>query len=219
MIGGTIPGLPAVLTGRSGDLGWGLTSSYMDDQDLYIEKLDPDNSTRYLTPEGYKPFRTQKSIIRINDADPVTMTLRWTDNGPVLPGSHYDLASVTPEGHVAALAWTALAGDDTTMSAAMAVMRASSVEEALDAGRLYVAPSQNLTLVDSDSIAMKTLGAMPRRNASHESEGRMPSRGWVRQNRWQGISPYSANPEFIAPAGAFWGIPTTRPWTVPFRCM
>ena len=216
VIGGTIPGLPAVMTGRSRDLGWGLTSSYMDDQDIYIEKLDPDNSTRYLTPEGYKPFRTQQSIIRIKDADPVTMTLRWTDNGPVLPGSHYDLASVTPEAHVASLAWTALAGDDTTMSAAMAVMRAASVDEALDAGRLYVAPSQNLTLVDSDTIAMKTLGAMPRRNASHESEGRMPSRGWMRQNRWQGISPYSANPEFIAPAGGVLGNTNNKTVDRPF---
>ncbi|MCZ0812280.1 MAG: penicillin acylase family protein [Pseudomonadota bacterium] len=216
VIGGTIPGLPAVMTGRSHDLGWGLTSSYMDDQDVYIEKLDPEDSSRYRTPEGFKPFRTQKSIIRIKDADPVTMTLRWTDNGPVLPGSHYDLASVTPEGHVAALAWTALAEDDTTMSAAMAVMRASSVDEALEAGRLYVAPSQNLTLVDHETIAMKTLGAMPRRNARHESEGRMPSRGWVRQNRWQGTSPYSANPEFIAPAGGVLGNTNNKTVDRPF---
>ena len=41
MIGGTIPGIPAVLVGRNADLGWGLTSSYLDDQDVYIERLEP----------------------------------------------------------------------------------------------------------------------------------------------------------------------------------
>ncbi|MEO0747869.1 MAG: penicillin acylase family protein, partial [Pseudomonadota bacterium] len=36
VIGGTVPGAPLVMVGRSAKLGWGLTSSYMDDQDLYI---------------------------------------------------------------------------------------------------------------------------------------------------------------------------------------
>ena len=42
VIGGTIPGIPAVLVGRNADLGWGLTASYLDDQDVYIERLEPD---------------------------------------------------------------------------------------------------------------------------------------------------------------------------------
>jgi penicillin amidase len=216
VIGGTIPGMPAILSGRSNDLGWGLTSSYLDDQDVHIERLNPENPGEYLTPEGYKPFRTARSIIRIKDAEPVTLTLRWTDNGPVLPGSHADLGTVTPAGHVASLSWTALDPADTTMSAAIALMGAASVTEALAAGELYIAPSQNVLLVDNDTIAMKTLGAMPRRNAQHESQGRMPSRGWVRQNRWQGISPYSANPEFIAPAGGVLGNTNNKTVDRPF---
>ncbi|MGQ3486051.1 penicillin acylase family protein [Roseovarius pacificus] len=216
VIGGTIPGVPVVMTGRSHDLGWAITSSYMDDQDVFIEKLNPDNPAEYLTPEGHKPFRTERSIIRIKDADPVTLTLRWSDNGPILPGSHYDLATITPPGHVAALSWTALSDADTTMSAGMSIMHAKTVETALDAGRLYVAPSQNLTLVDQDTIAMKTVGAMPRRNARHDTQGRMPARGWIRQNRWQGISPYSANPEFVAPAGGVLGNTNNKTVDRPF---
>ncbi len=216
VIGGTIPGVPVVMTGRSHDLGWAITSSYMDDQDVFVEKLNPDNPGEYLTPEGSKPFRNEQSIIRIKDADPVTLTLRWTDNGPVLPGSHYNLATITPPGHVAALSWTALSEADTTMSAAMGLMRAASVDEALAAGQLYVAPSQNLTLVDQDTIALKTVGAMPRRNAQHDTQGRMPARGWIRQNRWQGISPYSANPEFIAPAGGVLGNTNNKTVDRPF---
>jgi penicillin amidase len=216
VIGGTIPGVPAVMTGRSADLGWAITSSYMDDQDLYIEKLNAENPQEYLTPEGYRPFRTERSIIRIKGADPVTLTLRWTENGPVLPGSHYDLAEVTPPGHVASLSWTALSPRDTTMTSAVMLMRAGSVEEALEAGRLYIAPSQNLTLVDDEHVALKTIGAMPRRHAKHESKGRMPSRGWIRENRWQGVSPFSANPEFRDPAGGLLGNTNNKTVDRPF---
>jgi len=46
---------------------------------------------------------------------------------------------------------------------------------------------------------------MPRRDADHDTQGRMPSRGWLPQNRWLGISPYSANPEFINPEGGILG--------------
>ena len=74
-----------------------------------------------------KPFEKRASIITVKDADPVTLTLRWTDNGPVLPGTHYNLASITPPGHVTTLAWTALSGRDTSLSAAMRLMEAKTV--------------------------------------------------------------------------------------------
>jgi penicillin amidase len=205
VIGGTIPGIPAILTGRSARLGWGLTSSYLDDQDVFIEEVNPDNPDEYRTPDGWKPFRSARSIVEVKGADPVTLTLRWTDNGPVLPGSHYDLAEVTPPGHVAAVAWTALSDRDTTMTAGMRLMRARSVSEALESTTLHIAPSQNLTLADERGIALKLIGTMPRRDARHESQGRMPSRGWVAENRWQGMLPDSANPAFIDPSGGILG--------------
>ncbi|RXV64301.1 penicillin acylase family protein [Roseovarius sp. A46] len=205
VIGGTIPGIPAILTGRSARLGWGLTSSYLDDQDVFIERLNPDDPNQYLTPDGWAPFRSARSIVEVKDADPVTLTLRWTENGPVLPGSHYNLGEVTPRGHVAAVSWTALSGEDTTMTAAMRLMQAQSVAEALEGTRLFVAPSQNLTVADETGIALKLIGAMPRRDARHESEGRMPARGWIAENRWQGMLPTAANPEFIDPSGGILG--------------
>ena len=216
VIGGTIPGMPVGLTGRSADLGWGLTTAYVDDQDVYIEELNPDNTEEYRTPDGFKKFRKRSSIINIADADPITVTLRWTDNGPVLPGSHYNLGSITPPGHVASVASTLFTEKDTSLAAAMKVMRAKSVQQAINAATDYVAPAQNLTLVDRDTIAMKTIGAMPRRDANHQSEGRMPSPGWIAANRWDGMLPYTANPEFIAPAGGILGNTNNKTVDRPF---
>ncbi|QGX98075.1 penicillin acylase family protein [Roseovarius faecimaris] len=216
IIGGTIPGVPAVMVGRSAKLGWGITSSYLDDQDVFMEELNAANPEEYRTPDGFKPFVTRKSIIEIKDQNPVTLTLRWSDNGPILPGSHYDLAEVTPAGHVAALNWTALNPEDTTMSAAIGLMYADSVAEALASAEQYIAPSQNLTVVDQDTIAMKLIGAMPRRDARHQTEGRMPSLGWREENRWQGLLAYSANPEFVAPVGGLLGNTNNKTVDRPF---
>ena len=216
VIGGTIPGIPAVITGRSDTLGWGVTSSYLDDQDLFIEKLNPENRQEYLSVDGYKEFVTRPSIIKIKDETPVTLTLRWTDNGPVLPGSMFKLAEITPPGHVVSLSWTVLSPNDTSMSAAINLMRSTSVQEAIEAGEDFIAPSQNLTLADRESIALKTVGAFPARDPGHQSKGRMPSQGWHPENRWQGRAPYADNPEFIRPAGGILGNTNNKILDRPF---
>jgi len=190
VIGATIPGMPIVLIGRSKALGWGVTSSYLDDQDVFIERLNPQNPQEYLTPHGFKSFRSRPSIIEIKNAPPITLTLRWSENGPILPGNMYDLNTITPAGHVAALSWTALSAKDTSMSAALDLMAAKSVRQAIASSQGFIAPSQNLSLVDQTTIAMKMVGAAPRRDAASQSRGRLPSQGWRRENRWRGRAPH-----------------------------
>ncbi|NNK78787.1 MAG: penicillin acylase family protein [Litoreibacter sp.] len=216
VIGGTIPGAPLVMTGRSATLGWGLTSAYADDQDIFIEKLNPDNPDEYLTPDGYRPFRSAQSVIRIKDATPVTIDLRWTDNGPVLPGTHFNLDSITPAGHVTSLAWTALAENDRSIESGLKLMRAGSINEVIEAGRNYVAPIQNLIFADQTGVALKTIGALPRRDARHQSQGRIPAPGWRVVNRWLGVLPYASNPEFRNPSGGIVGNTNNKTIDRPF---
>ncbi|AXX97900.1 penicillin acylase family protein [Profundibacter amoris] len=216
IIGGTIPGIPAIMTGRSDYLGWGITTAYVDDQDVYIEKLNPDNPDEYLTPDGYKPFLTSDSIIRIKDEGPLTLKLQWSDNGPVLPGSHYDLGSITPAGHVTTVAWTALSPADTSVSALMGLMQAKTIGKALAQTKGYLAPALNLVLADGDSVAMKTIGAIPKRDRNSQTQGRIPSPGWIAANRWQGRMPYVDNPTFMNPAGGIVGNTNNKMIDRPF---
>ncbi|WP_068114528.1 penicillin acylase family protein [Tropicimonas marinistellae] len=216
VIGGTIPGMPVVLSGRSENLGWGITVAHADDQDLYMEELNPANRQEYRTPDGWRPFRTERSIIRVKEADPVTITLRWTENGPVLPGNHFDLAQITPAGHVAALAWTGLDAADRSVSAGMKLMRAGSVEEGRAAGHDYVAPALNMALADGTAIAMQLFGRIPNRDAAHFSRGRLPSLGWEQANRWRGTKAFETNPHSIDPATGVVGTTNNRITDAPF---
>ena len=205
VIGGTIPGMPVVLTGRTDQTGWGLTTAYVDDQDVFIEQLNPDNPNEYQTPDGYKPFRTRQSIIQVKDATPTTVNLQWSENGPLLPGHHFNLGSITPPGHVTALGWTVLTDQNTSLQAALKIMKAGTIPEMIEGTRDYVAPAQNLTMADLNDVALKTIGHIPRRNIAHQSKGRIPAPGWLAQNRWQGVMPDISNPVFTRPSGGIVG--------------
>ena len=216
IIGGTVPGMPVVLSGRSQTTGWGLTTANVDDQDVVIEQINPDNPGEYLTPDGFKPFRTRQSIIEVADAAPVNITLRWTENGPVLPGEHYNLAAITPPGHVAAVNWTLFTDANTSLQAARKIMTSGSIAEMIEGSRDYVAPGMNLTMSDPDGVALRTIGHIPRRNPAHQSKGRIPTPGWLAQNRWQGIMPGASNPLFNSPSGGIVGNTNNKMVERPF---
>ncbi|MEX0968879.1 MAG: penicillin acylase family protein [Paracoccaceae bacterium] len=202
VIGATIPGIPAILIGRSNTFAWGLTASYLDDQDLFFERVNPENPAEYLTEDGAIPFETRESVLNIKDAPPITLTLRWSGNGPIIPGNAFGLRDIRPAGHEFALSWTGLAVEDFSVAAAIDLMRAHSLDEGRRAVAGLTAPSLNIIMADTAHIAMVSAGRMPARSPEHETLGRLPSAGWVGVNAWQGSFPVAANPAIQDPPGA-----------------
>ena len=217
VIGATIPGLPAILIGRNARFGWGLTTAQVDDQDLYIERIDPENPERYLTPEGWVPFETRTETIRIAGGGGETLTLRRTRHGPVMPpGADLDFSSVTPAGHAVALAWTALTAEDRALDAALALMRAGSIEEAEAGLSGHVAPAQNVVMADAQGVGMVVAGAVPLRSAESRTRGRVPSLGWLPENDWQGMMAREALPRAIRPRSGAVANANNRTTNAPF---
>jgi len=198
-IGGTLPGTPLVLIGHNGRVGWGLTTANIDDQDIFIEKLNPADPGQYLTPDGWAAFEERRLRIEVADAPDEILSVRRSRHGPVLAPGQFGAETVTPEGHVAALAWTALTDEDRSLSAGIALMRARSRAEAMAALADVTAPGQMVTLADAEGIAMAMAGAMPARNAASGARGRIPAPGWLAVNDWQGLRPPSAAPRSLDP--------------------
>ncbi|MCY3878622.1 MAG: penicillin acylase family protein [Rhodobacteraceae bacterium] len=200
VIGGTIPGVPLIAIGRTAKTAWGVTSSYVDDQDLYFEQFDPETDTRYLTPDGSKEFRSRIEVIQIKDQPPERIELKWTDNGPAVPEEYFGLVDIIPANHFASLAWTLLEPENRSISAGIQLMKAQSVDEALEAANLHRAPTLNLLIADHSDIVMQVIGAAPRRHPFHETRGMTPSAGWKPHNRWQGEMSFESLPRFRNPA-------------------
>jgi len=66
VIGGSLPGTPLILAGRNARVAWGLTTTGLDSQDLFIERINPDNPDEYLTPNGWTRFGETEETITIS---------------------------------------------------------------------------------------------------------------------------------------------------------
>lgn len=89
-VGSTLPGVPGIISGRTDRIAYGVTNSYGDVQDLYIEKIDPQDPDRYLEGHLSFPFERLDETIRIKDASVPSgyrnhkLTVRKTRRGPVI---------------------------------------------------------------------------------------------------------------------------------------
>ena len=118
-VGASLPGVPLVVLGRSDSVAWGFTNTGPDVQDLFIEKVNPDNPREYMTPEGWRPFAIEEMAIAVKGVGVRKVERRRTRHGPVLPGFYRNLEGLLGPNYVAALQWTALSDDDTTVAAGM----------------------------------------------------------------------------------------------------
>jgi len=204
LIGGTVAGLPSVVLGRNDRIAWGFTNTGPDVQDLYLEKLDPADPERYLTPEGSRPFERRRVTIAVKDGESVALELRTTRHGPVISDVHRGAARATPAGHAMALRWTALDGDDMTAQAGLRMSVAQDWKGFVAALREFHGPQQNVVYADVEgNIGFIAPARVPIRKAENRIQGYMPQPGWDAAYDWAGYVPFDALPRaFNPPSGA-----------------
>ncbi len=194
--GGTVAGTPFVVIGHNDDIAWGMTTTGSDVEDLFIEKADPADPRRYLTPDGSAAFHTRRELIKVRGAAPVTITVRATRHGPVL--SDTLPAGDVKRGYVLALAAPFLQPDDTTADAIWGIDRAADWTQFRDALRAFVGPQQNIVYADRrGTIGFIAPARVPLRK---EGDGWLPVPGWTGQYDWQGYIPFAQLPQATNPA-------------------
>jgi penicillin amidase len=198
LVGATLPGVPAVVLGHNGAIAWGVTNTGADTQDLFVERVDPEDPARYLTPDGPAPFERREELIAVQGAAPVALTVRATRHGPVISDLLPDAAAMFGADRAVALAWSALAEDDLTLETLLNVGRAQNWQEFVAALREVGAPMQNVHYADtSGHIGFIAPGRVPIRA---NGDGRWPVPGWTGEYDWQGWIPFDALPRMLDPA-------------------
>ena len=150
VIGATLPGVPGVVLGRNDRVAWAFTNTGVDQQDLYLERINPEQPDEYQTPEGWARFATRVERIRVKGGDDVDLTVRETRHGPVISG----LASVEkgfkqPQ-FALALRWSALEPNDTTIAAIRALNKARNIDQAERALAQFQVVTQSALIADVD---------------------------------------------------------------------
>lgn len=199
VIGATLPALPFVVLGRNRDIAWGFTNTGSDTQDLFVEQIDPADSSRYRTATGTEPFRQRTETIGVRGAAPVTMVVRETRHGPVVSDLVPAAADLAGAEHVLALAWTQLTDIDTTVEAGFGIGRAHDWPSFVAAVQRYQGAQQNMAFADRwGDIGMISPGLVPIRRSG---DGRFPVPGWTGTYDWVGTIPPEALPRQLRPAG------------------
>jgi penicillin G amidase len=198
--GASLPGVPLIVLGRGDHIAWGFTNTGADVEDIFIEKVDPNNPRRYLTPEGWLPFSVEEMAITVKGAGVRTVERRRTRHGPVLPGFYRNLEGLLAPNHVAALRWTALSDDDTTLAAGLFDPAMKSVPDYMERMRLFVVPMQSMVLADtSGRIGLIAPGRVPVRDPANQVAGRAPVPGWDAAYDWKGYLKFEDLPREDSP--------------------
>jgi len=72
-------------------------------------------------------------------------------------------------------------------------MLSNSVNEALEVSKNHVTPIKNLMVIDTENIAFKLIGKIPKRNIAHSTKGQFPGLGENRDDQWNGYYAYDVN--------------------------
>ncbi len=199
--GATAPGVPFLIAGHNGRIAWGFTTTHSDTQDLFVERIDPADPTRYVTPTGAQAFETRKETITILGEEPDIITVRTTRHGPVISDAVAEAADAARKAEgdhaVLSLAWPALRPDDRTAEALFAINHARSWDEFQAATADFHSPQQNIVYADtSGTIGFVAPARVPIRKRGN---GRLPVPGWSGEFDWDGFIPFADLPMRVNP--------------------
>lgn len=231
VMGGTLPGIPGVVLGRTDKFAWSFTNTGPDVQDLYIEEIDPKNPGMYRGLDGPLPFKVHQEIIDIKGSPSLTFLVKETRHGPVISDSYARAKNtIDTERFALALRWTALDIENQSVVGLLDMNRAADLDQFKQALRKNYAPMQNVVMADTEgNIAYQAAGVAPKRTLHQGLYGVAPAPGWERQYDWNGYVtfeqlPASNNPEqgWLATANqriiaANDPNPLTGDWELPTR--
>ncbi|MEK7729470.1 MAG: penicillin acylase family protein, partial [candidate division KSB1 bacterium] len=191
-IGATMPGLPSVLIGRTNDVAWGATYTFMDAVDSWIEHCK-DGKYRY-EDKTWRAFQTRTEVITRKKHEPSAITFYENEHG-VLDGNPFD------EGYYLTTRWAPARFGAKSIAQAFKMWEARNVEEGMDhLGQVEAA--FNWVFADrSGNIGYQMSGLLPARRVG--VSGFVPLPGWKRENDWQGFVAHADLPRCLNPEAGY----------------
>lgn len=195
VIGLSFPGCPGFPHfGHNEKVAWCVTHAMADYQDLFIEKFDSDDLTKYLYEDAFVNSMIFNETIKVKGGRDVELTLRSTRHGPVIAESEDGTVGL-------AFSYTSTLGDNLGFETFLPQMRAQSASDADEAMKGWVDPCNNYMYADiGGDIGYLNRGLMPIRSYQNAW---LPVPGWDGKHDWQGHIPFKELPRVIDPANGY----------------
>lgn len=190
-MGATIPGLPAILIGRTPVLAWGVTYTFADAIDGWIEDCQ---DGKYRRDQEWLPFHERKEVILRKNKAPVEEIFYENSHG-VLEGNPRE------PGFYLTTLWAAAQSGGNSVEAMLNIWHAQHVEDGMKLlGRLET--SWNWVLADKHGhIGYQMSGLVPKRRPGISGLVALP--GWQPENDWVGFWDLQDLPRYYNPAEGY----------------
>jgi len=203
-VGVNLPGIPGIVTGRTGYVAWGTTNAYGDAQDLYVETVDPKDPDRYLEGNKSLPFQFVEETLVIKDKNAPQgfreekVKIKLTTRGPVISEVFRNLKT----DKVMTLRWASFESMDPYIGIHL-ILTAKSIEEfsrGLDHLNIICV---NFVFADRDgNIGWRVTGKLPIRS---KGDGTIPFVVNDGEDNWAGFIPFDQMPHSQNPAKGWVG--------------
>ncbi|MBI4830780.1 MAG: penicillin acylase family protein, partial [Candidatus Lindowbacteria bacterium] len=225
VIGGLVPGTPLPMLGHNRKIGWGLTNMTADIQDLFVERLNPQDLKEYEYDGKWVEMDTRLERISFRAAKGrlsfIEKEIKRTIHGPLLNDVVPGVADAI------SLSWT---GFEPTLEfeSLPAISKASNWAEFRRALSKFGVAPQNFIYADVEgNIGYYGAGIVPVRSTG---DGTLPRKGWTSDTAWKGYIPFEEMPHVFNPregyivtannrvVGNGYGNLLGAQWAPSFRC-
>jgi penicillin G amidase len=183
VIGCSTPGTPGIVMGHNRSLAWGMTNANAHVQDVYVERLDPSDSSKYLRGDRWENLEIESHSISVRgSSQPDKLEVKLTCHGPIIyENERGDLGL--------AVAWNAYFAppEESTFSAVLKLAKCQTVEEFQEVlEESWCAPALNFVFCDRQGrIRRVTASRLPKRRIG---DGLLPAPGWDLRYDWEGLT-------------------------------
>ncbi len=189
--GVTAPAVPMVQIGHNEHIGWGITLSFTDLEDVFVEKFTDDTCTTYMHDGKLKDTHILEEKIFIKgEKMPFIEKVFETVHGVLISdvtgnsSMKLTLCSMAYKASTATRGWFQL-------------NKAKNWNEFTDAVSHITAPGLNIVYADVNSnIGYYNSGKVPVRNKEVAS---FPQAGWTGENDWKSFVPFEEMPYVLNP--------------------
>jgi penicillin amidase len=205
--GFSFAGVPGVIIGHNDDIAWGVTNLAADTQDLYVERINPDNNDQYQADGEWVDLDIRTEVIEVAGTNPVEIEVKSTRHGPIISDTYGPLDDFgseagieVPINYAIALKWTALE-PSRLVQAVLGIDKAANWDAFREAVSKWDIAGQNFVYADVEgNIGYQSSGRVPIRSAG---DGRWPVAGWDGASEWTGFVPFESMPSVLNPPEGF----------------
>ena len=212
IVGTGFPGFFGMIVFRNQHVAVGVTNSYGDAQDLYVETIDPQNPEHYLEGDVSIPFSVLEENLTIKDkkapggARQETIQIRLTHRGPVVS----DIFPKLKTDKVLSLRWAPFETIQPNIGLDTLLYARSTVDVRNSLRDLNIVMLNYVFADVSGNIGWQTSGKLPIRE---QRDGTLPYVVSDGSDNWKGWIPFEEMPHDINPQKGWLG--TCNHYTPP----